>query len=230
MAPNLPRQKMSGNGLGRGNDCAVSSRAFEDVMPNAQTCIVVLRVSLLALAVCLSGCGGGKVVEPASSSQIAQMKASAMSAPSLRPGEKLRIVVDGESGLSGDYQIDPSGYLSMPVVGIMEVVGMTPGALRTALVSALKAKSFKAPGVTVSIIQFIPFYILGEVMKPGNYDYVAGLNALSAIAIAGGQTFRADESKIYIQHLGEDAMHSYELTWPIPISPGDVIEVPRRTI
>jgi polysaccharide export outer membrane protein len=158
------------------------------------------------------------------------MKTTATSSPTLRPGEKLRIVVDEEPTLSGDYQIDPSGYLSMPVVGITKAAGMTSTSLKAALVAALKAKSFKDPDVTVSVLQFTPFYILGEVMKPGTYEYVAGLNALSAIAIAGGQTFRADQSEIYIQHAGEEAMHSYDLKSSIPIFPGDVVEVPRRSI
>lgn len=198
-------------------------------MPNVHTCIAMLRFSLAAIALIVAGCAG-KDVQPASTSEIAQIKTSASESPSLRPGEKLRIVVDEEPTLTGDYQIDPSGYLSMPVIGIMEAAGMTPVSLQAALVSALKAKSFKKPGVTVSVLQFVPFYILGEVQKPGAYDYVAGLNVLSAIAIAGGQTFRADQSEVYIQHIGEAAMHSYELTWPIPILPGDVVEVPRRSI
>jgi protein involved in polysaccharide export with SLBB domain len=198
-------------------------------MPKVHTRIAVLRFTLPALVLIVAGCGG-KEIQSASMSEVAQMKTSATESPSLRPGEKLRIVVDEEPTLTGDYQIDPSGYLSMPVVGIKKAAGMTPTSLQEALVSALKAKSFKKPGVTVSVLQFVPFYILGEVQKPGAYDYVAGLNALSAIAIAGGQTFRADQSEIYIQHVGQDAMRSYELTWPIPIFPGDVIEVPRRTI
>lgn len=163
-------------------------------------------------------------------SEIAQMKTAAANSPSIQPGEKLRIYVEDEPTLSADYPVDPSGYLSMPVVGTKKVDGMTPGQLQTELVAALKAKSIKKPGVTISVLQFKPFYILGEVEKPGSYDYLAGLNVLSAIAIAGGHTFRADQSEIYVQHVGEAAMHSYELTWPIPIFPGDVIEVPRRTI
>jgi protein involved in polysaccharide export with SLBB domain len=163
-------------------------------------------------------------------SEIARMKTSAADTPPLQAGEKLHIVVDDEPTLTGDYTVDPTGYLSMPVVGSMKVDGMTPGSLQTELVAALKAKSIKKPGVTVSVQQFRPFYILGEVEKPGAYDYLAGLNVLSAIAIAGGHTFRADQSEIYVQHAGEAAMHSYELTWPIPIFPGDVIEIPRRTI
>lgn len=198
-------------------------------MPNIRSFENALRFALSAIVLCLLGCGG-KDIQPAPMSEIAQMKTAAANSPSIQPGEKLRIYVEDEPTLSADYPVDPSGYLSMPVVGTKKVDGMTPGQLQTELVAALKAKSIKKPGVTISVLQFKPFYILGEVEKPGSYDYLAGLNVLSAIAIAGGHTFRADQSEIYVQHVGEAAMHSYELTWPIPIFPGDVIEVPRRTI
>jgi len=198
-------------------------------MPNICTFLYARRLSLLAITLCLLGCGG-KDIQPAPMSEIAQMKATAANTPSIQPGEKLHIFVEDEPTLTGDYPVDPSGYLSMPVVGSKKVDGLTPEKLQTELVTALKAKSIKKPGVTVSVLQFKPFYILGEVEKPGAYDYLAGLNVLSAIAIAGGHTFRADQSEIYVQHVGETTMHSYEMTWPIPIFPGDVIEVPRRSI
>jgi protein involved in polysaccharide export with SLBB domain len=198
-------------------------------MPKRCTCAYALRFSLAAITLCLIGCGG-RDIQPAPMSEISRMKTAAAVTPSFQPGEKLHIYVEDEPTLTGDFPIDPSGYLSMPVVGTIKVDGMTPEQLQTRLVAALKAKSIRQPGVTISVMQFKPFYILGEVEKPGAYDYLAGLNVLSAIAIAGGQTFRADKSEIYVQHVGEAAMHSYELNWPIPVFPGDVIEVPRRTI
>src|SRR5207253_10777162 len=86
----------------------------------------------------------------------------------------------------------------------------------------------KSPKVTVGIVEFRPFYILGEVEKPGAYPYSGGLNALSAIAIAGGTTYRASRERILIQHPNDSGLREYTLTSSIPILPGDIIQVPRR--
>jgi len=186
-------------------------------------------VALLAVAVTLSACGSGNV-QPATQAELSALKAAAASPPPLQPGEKLHVLVYDEPTLTGDFVIDPSGFLSLPVVGTMKVAGMTPAQLQDKLVTALQAAHLKNPGVTVEVAEFRPFYILGEVDKPGAYPYVGGLNIMSAIAIAGGQTYRADQSKVLIQHVGEANMHSYDLDWPIPIMPGDIIQIPRRYI
>jgi len=186
-------------------------------------------VTLLGLAFVLAACGGSNV-ERATQAQISALKAAATAAPPLQPGEKLHVLVYDEPTLTGDFMIDPSGYLSLPVVGTLKVAGMTPAQLQEKLVTALQAAHLKNPGVTVEVAEFRPFYILGEVDKPGAYPYIGGLNVMSAIAIAGGQTYRADQSKVLIQHVGEATMHSYELDWPIPIMPGDIIQIPRRYI
>jgi protein involved in polysaccharide export with SLBB domain len=188
----------------------------------------VVAGMLLCLCVLLSACGGG--VEPASQAQIAALKTAATAAPPLQPGEKLHVLVYDEPSLTSDYVIDPSGYLSMPVIGSLKVAGLTPKQLQDQIVTALQAAHMRAPNVTVEVTEFRPFYILGEVDKPGAYPYIGGLNIMSAIAIAGGQTYRADQSHVMIQHVGETTMHSYDLDWPIPILPGDIIQVPRRYI
>lgn len=183
----------------------------------------------LGIAFLLSACSGGNV-EPATQTQISALKAAAGAPPRLLPGEKLHVVVYDEPNLTGDFTIDPSGYLSLPVAGTMKVAGMTPAQLRDKLVLAFRNAHIKNPGVTVAVAEFRPFYILGEVDKPGVYPYIGGLNVMSAIAIAGGQTYRANQSKVLIQHVGETALHSYDLDWPIPVLPGDIIQIPRRYI
>lgn len=190
---------------------------------------VFAAVTICAVAFVLSACGGGSI-EPATQAQITALKAAAAASPPLQPGEKLHVLVYDEPTLTGDFVIDPSGYVSLPVVGTMKVAGMTPAQLQERLVTALQGAHLKNPGVTVEVSEFRPFYILGEVDKPGAYPYVGGLNIMSAIAIAGGQTYRADQSKVLIQHVGEANMHSYDLDWPIPIMPGDIIQIPRRYI
>lgn len=188
-------------------------------------CVAILFGAAFALSAC-----GSAGVTPASQADISALKVAAAAAPPLQPGEKLHVLVYDEPTLTGDFVIDPSGFLSLPVVGTLKVAGMTPAQLQDKLVTALQAAHLKNPGVTVEVAEFRPFYILGEVDKPGQYPYVGGLNIMSAIAIAGGQTYRADQSKVLIQHVGEPNAHSYDLDWPIPIMPGDIIQIPRRYI
>src|SRR5271167_2329795 len=178
--------------------------------------------SLLAL-----GCSSDEILQPTTEDEQAILAAAA--APHrLQTGEKIRVTVYGEQGLSGEYQIDPSGFVALPLAGTMQAAGLTQKELEQRLTEQLSSEYLKSPKVTVSIVEFRPFYILGEVEKPGAYPYTGGLNVLSAVAIAGGTTYRANRSKIYIQHVGENGLREYVASAAIPVMPGDVIQIPRR--
>ena len=146
----------------------------------------------------------------------------------LSPGDKLHITVFGEDKLSGDFDIDPSGYVSIPLGGTVMAAGLSKLELEAVLTQKLKGDYLRDPKVTVDVASFRPFYILGEVEKPGEYPYKGNLNVLTAIAIAGGNTFRASNSTVLIKRANETALHEYPLTVAIPIYPGDLIRVPER--
>src|SRR5581483_2379654 len=148
---------------------------------------VLTCLCILSLCSFLAACGGTDA-QPATTADIAALTAAASAAPKLQPGEKIHLIVYGEPTLSGDYPIDPSGFLALPVVGSVKVAGMTPTELEKKLVAMFQDAHIKDPGVTVDIIEFRPFYILGEVDKPGAYPYIGGLNVMSALALAGGWT------------------------------------------
>src|SRR4051812_5823430 len=184
----------------------------------------------LAAAVCLlllSACGGGSApsVTP---EDLDRLRTAAAAPPQLQAGEKIRVTVFGENSLSGEYQIDPSGFISLPLAGTVKAAGLTQNDLAKELEASLRSGYLKDPKVTVSILEFRPFFILGEVEKPGSYPYSSGLNVMSAIATAGGTTYRASQSTVLIQHAGEGEMHTYDASQSIPILPGDIIQVPRR--
>jgi protein involved in polysaccharide export with SLBB domain len=181
----------------------------------------------LGLCLVLSGCGG-TLAEPATPAELEALKTAATAAPVLAAGEKINIIVYGEASLTADYLIDPSGYVSLPLAGAIKAAGLTPDQLERNLEKQFGSKYLTNPKVTVEVVEFRPFYILGEVVKPGAYPYAGGLTALSAIAIAGGTTYRAKTSEILIQHLGEDHVREYQLNEPVPILPGDIIQIPRR--
>ena len=185
--------------------------------------------ALGALGCCLlvSGCGGTNA-QPATPAELDALRAAATSAPVLAAGEKINIVVYGEASLTGNYLIDPSGYVSLPLAGTVKAAGLTPEQLERNLEKQFGSKYLTNPKITVEVAEFRPFYILGEVEKPGAYPYAGGLNVLSAVAIAGGSTYRANTSYVLIQHLGEDQMREFQLSQPVPILPGDIIQVPRR--
>jgi polysaccharide export outer membrane protein len=138
------------------------------------------------------------------------------------------VTVSGEASLSGNYQIDPSGYLVLPLAGTVKAAGLTEAELEQELSKKFRSEYLKNPNVTVRFTEFKPFYILGEIEKPGAYPYTSGLNVLGAVAIAGGTTYRASNSTVLIQHVGESGMHEYPLASNVPILPGDTIRIPQR--
>jgi protein involved in polysaccharide export with SLBB domain len=146
----------------------------------------------------------------------------------LAPGDKLRVIVFGEDKLSGEYQIDNSGALSLPLAGTMKAAGLTQAELEQVITTQLKGQFLRNPRVTVEVLTYRPFYILGEVQKPGEYQFRSGLNVLSAIAIAGGATYRAATSKVLIQRAGSTEMTEYPQSPTVPVMPGDVVRVPER--
>jgi protein involved in polysaccharide export with SLBB domain len=146
----------------------------------------------------------------------------------LAAGDKLRITVFGEDKLTGDYQVDAGGSVSMPLAGTVPAAGLTKLELERRLSGKLSGGYLKNPKVTVEITSSRPFYILGEVERPGEYPYRAGLNIVSAVAIAGGNTYRASRSKVYIQRSGAGSFEEVPMGPNVPIYPGDVIKVPER--
>jgi polysaccharide biosynthesis/export protein len=178
----------------------------------------------LAAALLISGCTASGLSEAEQQS----LSAAATAAPKLQPGDKIRVNVFGENTLSGDYEIDQSGQISLPLAGTVEALGLTQAELEQALAKKFRSEYLRNPKVTVTIATLRPFYIMGEVTKPGEYPYKSGLNVLTALAVAGGPTYRASKNTVQIQRRGETSMREYPISASVPILPGDVIRVPER--
>src|SRR5262249_9021469 len=144
----------------------------------------------------------------------------------LAAGDRIRVTVFGEDRLSGEYQIDNSGTISLPLAGSIKGAGLTKSQLEDAITGHLKAQYLRNPKVSVDVLTYRPFYVLGEVTKPGEYPFRSGLNVLSAIAIAGGATYRANNSKVMIQRSGSSEMTEYPQSPEVLVMPGDVVRVP----
>ncbi len=149
----------------------------------------------------------------------------------LGPGDLVRIRVYDEPDLSLDeIRIGMAGSLSFPLLGDVPVVGQTPERLEAYLVDRLKGPYLVNPSVTVSILEYRPFYINGEVRKPGSYSFYPGMTIDRAISVAGGFTDRASREKIFVEHdlsdsRDPDGTPEERATLSDQVLPGDVITV-----
>jgi protein involved in polysaccharide export with SLBB domain len=147
----------------------------------------------------------------------------------LGAGDKVRIIVFGESDLTGEFFVPGgSGTISFPLIGDVEAGGLTVGQLQTEIEAKLRDGYLKDPRVSIEVLNYRPFYILGEVTKPGQYPYTNGLTVLNAVATANGFTYRADTRHVFIKHATEPSEHEYPLTSSTPVAPGDTIRIRER--
>ena len=144
----------------------------------------------------------------------------------LGSGDKIRVIVFGEEDLGGEFQVDGNGRLSLPLIGELQAKGQTANSLEQEIAAKLADGYLQSPRVSVEISTYRPFYVIGEVNKPGEYPYVNGMSALNAIALAGGYTTRANEGPIYIRRNGSLREEKLEADQMTRILPGDVIRVP----
>ena len=145
---------------------------------------------------------------------------------SLGPGDQLRVNVFGEETLSGIYQVGDEGVVAMPLIGSVVAEGLTLNQLEDAIENQLKPDYLKDPQVSIEVLNYRPFYILGEVNDPGGYPFVSGMTVLEAVALAGGFTYRAKTSKVYIRRANgqeEELAGINEV-----VLPGDIIRVRER--
>ncbi|HKU64610.1 MAG TPA: polysaccharide biosynthesis/export family protein [Rhizomicrobium sp.] len=146
----------------------------------------------------------------------------------LGAGDKMKITVYGEQDLSGEFLVTANGHVQFPLLGEIQAADLTAQELAKALTAELGAKYLRNPRVSIEIQNYRPFYIIGEVNKPGEYPYESGLSLHGAVALAGGYTYRANESNVYIRRMGSEAETSMSATGQVKIYPGDVVRIPER--
>lgn len=146
----------------------------------------------------------------------------------LGTGDQLRITVYNETDLSGDYNVDDGGFVRLPLIGQIKAAGSTLVELEKSIENKFGAGYLKSPRVSVEVTNYRPFYIIGEVNKPGQYSYVNGMNVVTAVALAGGYTYRADDSDVYIRRNGGAQEESDPADETTKIQPGDIIRVAER--
>src|SRR5437588_4408994 len=146
----------------------------------------------------------------------------------LDSGDKLRIVVFGQEGLSASYSVDTSGSITMPLIGAVSARGHTPAQLQAAVAAKLRQGYVREPHVAVEVEAYRPFFILGEVTLPGQYPYVANMTVETAVAIAGGYTPRAQKRRIEISRQVGGLTEKRVVSPNYPVRPGDTVQVAER--
>jgi polysaccharide export outer membrane protein len=146
----------------------------------------------------------------------------------LSAGDKLNIIVFGQEDVSGEFQIDGGGNITMPLLGQVAAANRTVTQLQTEITAALDKDYIVNPRVSIEVLNYRPFYILGQVNTPGSYPYVSGMDVRQAIAIAGGFTRRARTSTVKVIRETQSGTVEIDAKPDAPILPGDTIEVDRR--
>jgi polysaccharide biosynthesis/export protein len=146
----------------------------------------------------------------------------------LDAGDKLRVVVYGQEGLTNTYAIDAAGSITMPLIGAVPARGRTPHGLAAEITAKLRNGYIRDPSVAVEIDSYRPFFILGEVQAPGQYPYVPNMTVESAVAIAGGFTPRAKRNMVTVTHTDAGGSGRYVVPMGTSLSPGDTVFVGER--
>jgi len=148
----------------------------------------------------------------------------------LGPGDQVRVITFGEEQLTGEFRVSDTGSIDIPLIGVVPAKGLTTGELASEITQELVAKKlFRSPSVSVEVAAYRPIFILGEVSHPGQYPYEPGMTVLSAVAVAGGFTYRAVDNRVSI--VRTEGTHAVESQAPRQayVQPGDVVTVFERT-
>jgi polysaccharide export outer membrane protein len=146
----------------------------------------------------------------------------------LDAGDKLRVVVFGQEGLTNTYTIDAAGSITMPLIGQVPARGRSPASLAAEITGRLRNGYIREPSVAVEIESYRPFFILGEVQAPGQYPYVPNMTVESAIAIAGGFSPRARRDLVTVTHTDAGGVGRYVVPLGTALGPGDTVQVGER--
>ncbi len=188
-------------------------------MQSAIRMAVTVLMFILPLVACSSE---GANLPPLSGSTVP--KATYDANYRLGPGDKLRVKVIGAEDLNGEYTVSDNGTVSIPLIGDVKAAGESRVTVERTIEKKLSDGYLRNPKVSVAVLQYRPFYIFGEVSKPGEYPYASGMRVVNAVATAGGYTYRANQNFVVVSRNGQERRAA-----PTDIiQPDDVIKVPER--
>lgn len=189
--------------------------------------MVVAALAVSIMAACQSAPAAG--LEQAQIADVPPTVGSVDDAYTLGNGDRLRVTVFGEPELSGEYLVDGTGLVSLPLVGEIPALGTTVRSFQQEVERQLVEKELLvSPRVSAEVINFRPYYILGEVGRPGEYPYTDALTVMNAVATAEGFTYRANRRTVFIRGVNESEERSVRLSPTLRVQPGDTIRIGER--
>ncbi len=174
------------------------------------------------LLVLLVACGGpGSRLPPLPETQSSDYRFGV--------GDQIRLISFDDQRLSGEFRVNDTGSLSLPLIGSVQAAGRTQQELQASIVNTMRtAGLFQRPSIAVEVVNYRPIFVLGQVSRPGQYPYQPGMTVLTAVAIAGGFTYRAEEDVVSVtRNTGSSAIEGRAERSTL-VQPGDVINVFER--
>ena len=169
----------------------------------------------------LAGCAPGSGLPPLPPAPVGDYR--------LGPGDAVRLTTFGEDQLTGEFHVGDNGTLAVPLLGSVRAAGLTPAALQAAVAAGLKrANLLRNPAVTAEVTEYRPIFVLGEVNKPGQYPYQPGMTVVTAVAVAGGFTYRAVQDHASVVRTVDRTAVEGRAPRQAFVQPGDVITVFER--
>jgi polysaccharide export outer membrane protein len=190
-----------------------------------------LRLCAMSLVLAFGGVACAQTpAGPAPVPAAASAEGAVRAVPEYRLGvaDKVRVNVFGEEALTGEFLVGGGGKISLPLVGEVQAAGLTISEFQNEVSNELRKGYIKEPRVSAEVLNYRPFYILGEVNKPGEYPYTNNLTVLNAVATAEGFTYRANKRSVFIKRAEDPAEQSYPLTPLTKVAPGDTIRIGER--
>lgn len=189
--------------------------------------LAVVGLLVAGLVACASGGEAASAVSEPQAGPAAAVPADATLNYRLGSGDKLRVLVFGEQDLSGEFDVTGSGKVSLPLIGQVQATGLTLDEFEAEVGNKLKEGYLTSPKVSVEVLNYRPFYIIGEVGNPGQYPFTNGMTVLNAVAVAGGFTYRANQDRVFITRGGGEESE-YPASQSVRVLPGDVVRIPER--
>ena len=181
------------------------------------------RTVAAVLLVCLMALGGCE-------NQPRTDQAAPGPPPALRigPGDRVQVTVFGVTDMTSEYLVSDSGTISLPLAGQIPIANLTQSQAEQVVAQRLAQGLVQNPQVSINVTRYRQIFVLGEVQKPGGFDYFPGLTVLSAIALGGGYTVRADQRRVFLVR-ASDANRRPELVGESTyLQPGDTVQVTER--